>query len=519
MSRNFPEELPKFPDRFGLGHYAFSLTSRELTDGAGAPVRLRKQTAEVLAVLLRHAGQTVSKSALFDQVWTGATVTDDSLVQCISELRRALGDRDHAIIQTISKTGYRVIAAPLPCDPAAPGPALHDPLSIAVLAFEDFSAGSDSNYLSDAIAECVIAELSRFPELAVIARNSSFSLRDTPTPVAEIARLLDARYLLEGSQQKNGNLIRVTAQLIDARAGHHLWSQTYDGDLDDIFAVQDDIVRRVVATVAQKIIKHEGRARARSTPAAHAALLHHLEARQHLIKFTPEANEDARRANLAAIKAGPDEPYGHAGLAFVHINGHRWGWTELSPSAALEAARASARRAVELGPDYYDSHAAMAYVHLQDNDLDAAIARAQRALDLNPNDTYVMSDLAEFFGYAGRNDEAARLLHWAMRLDPLYPDFFRWNLAWIQWLSGENEDALRTISAITDLPPMAHRVLAVILASLGREAEAREAVSRLLTFDPGYSMKDVDRNYRGKFRNPADLDRVLHQLRCAGLPE
>lgn len=518
MSRNISEEMPKFPEAFQLGEYSFSMMTGTLLDPGGAVVHLRKQTADVLTCLLRHQGEVVSKSALFESVWAGTSVTDDSLVQCISEIRRALKDRDHAIVQTSSKRGYRVTAAPIPTVQAPASPARFDQPSIAVLAFEDFSAGDAQNCLSDAIAEGIIAELSRFSELYVAARNSSFSFRGAPTFVKDISQKLGVRYLLEGSQQKNGDRMRVIVQLIDAREGHHLWSDVFERDLGDLFTVQDDIIRRIVATVAQKVIKSAGKQAMGSEASRRTALAHHLEAREHLVKFTPDGNERARRANLAAIEADPAQPYGYAGLAFVHINGHRWGWTDIGRDAALNEARKAARKAVELAPDYYDGHAALAYVHLEENNLEGAIDRATRACELNPNDTLAMSDLAEFLGYAGRFDEAEKLLQRAMRLDPLYPDWIRWNMAWVQWLNGNAKAALRTMNAMTQIPPMANRVLAIIHMSLGHKKKAREAVEKIRNFDPNYSMKDIRRNYVGKFRNKSDLERVVKNLRDAGLP-
>ena len=516
MSRNFPEENPKFAETFQLGAHVFSLKTGELRDASGAVAPLRRQSADVLSHLLRHAGEIVSKEALFGTVWAGSAVTDDSLVQCISEIRRRLEDRDHRIIQTESKKGYRIQATPLWPSPAG---ATGAQPTLAVLAFDDYSVGADRGFLSDAIAEGVTAELSRFPELAVIARNSSFSLRGGPAPATEIAARLGARYLLEGSQQKNGDRLRVTVQLIDADEDRHIWSETYDRDLDEPFRAQDDIVRSVVATTAQKLIKHEAGAAIRSPAANRSALQHHLEARQHVTRLTPEGNEKARIANLAAIKADPAAPFGYAGLAFVYINGFRWGWSPLGRDEALDEARRMACKAVELAPDYYDGHAAMAYVHLQDNDLDRAIACAERALALNPNDTNVMCDLAEYLGYASRTDEAEALLRRAMRMDPLYPDWIRWNMAWVQWLGGKNEAALKTMNAMSEIPPMANRVLAPIYMSLGRRDDARRTVRRLMERQPGYSLADVKRNYIGKFKDEAQLDRVLTLLKEAGLPE
>ena len=278
-------------------------------------------------------------------------------------------------------------------------------------------------------------------------------------------------------------------------------------------------ISRVVATTAQKVIRSEGGKAKASDTAKLTALLHHLKARLDLVRFTPEASERAREANLAAIAADPRQPFGHAGLAFVYINAHRWGWSGFDPDEALVKARNAARKAVELAPDYYDGHAAMACVHLQENNLDQAIARARRVLELNPNDTYGMCDLAEFLGYAGQFEEAETLLHQATRLDPLYPDWIRWNMAWVQWLAGNCQAALETMNAMTEIPPAAYRVLAVVHMCLGHQTKARDAIKQLLKFDPGYTLSQEHRTYEGKFRNRSDLERVLTHLRAAGLPE
>ena len=161
----------------------------------------------------------------------------------------------------------------------------------------------------------------------------------------------------------------------------------------------------------------------------------------------------------------------------------------------------------------------MAYVRLQDNDLDGAIACAERALALDPNDTMVMSDLAEYLGYTGQTAKAEALLQKAMRLDPLHPDWIRWTMAWIQWLGGKSGDALQTMNAMSETPPMANRVLAAIYVSLGRLEDARRTARKLLAFEPGYSLIDVQRNYEGKFRREDDLRRTLRCLKVAGLPE
>ncbi len=564
MSGGNPEKDTKSLGTVCLGDFVFLRQTKELQDGLGNVVHLRSQSSEVLAYLVARHGDTVSKDALFENVWDKKFVTDDSLTQCIADIRRALNDTDHKIVQTLPKKGYRLnIAAqqeePLPPPMARPvenrhfkrlwlvglflilglglgafwitaqGNAPNEPVaaalplpnkpSIAVMAFEDHSVGDDVDYLSDAIAEGIIADLSRFPELFVIARNSSFSFRDKPTEVRKISRALGVRYLLEGSQQKSGDRLRVTIQLIDAVEGQNLWSQVYNSDLSDVFAVQDDIVRKTVATVAQKVISSEGQKAIASDAAKLTALLLNLKARQHLFDFTPEGNEKARQANLAAIKADPTQPFGYVGLTFVHINRFRWGWTDQDPVVELNAARDYARKAVETGPDYYDSHSAMAYLHIQEGQLDKAVARFGQALALNPNDTSAMATLAEALTYGGQAQEAEKLMLKVTRLDPLHQDWIKWNLAWVQWHTRNCEEGVQTMNAMSEIPPMAYRVLAILQMCLGNHEEANEAVGRLLQFDPAYSIAEVRHNYDGKYTNNADYERVLSDLREAGLPE
>lgn len=362
-------------------------------------------------------------------------------------------------------------------------------------------------------------DLSRYSELFVIARNSSFSFRDSTTDVNQISRALGVRYLLEGSQQKSDDQLRVTVQLIDAVEGRSLWSNVYNSDLGDVFAMQDEIVQRTVATVAQRVINFEGQKAIKSDEAKLTALLLNWKARQHLFSFTPEGNEKARLANLAAVEADPTQPYGYVGLTFVHINRYRWGWTDGDPIVELDAARRYARKAVQVAPEYYDAHTAMAYMHIQEGALDKSVARFRKALELNPNDTSAMAALAEALTYGGRAEEAEELMLRVVRLDPLHEDWIKWNLAWVQWHTRNCDDALETMNGMSEIPPMAYRVLAIIQMCRGDRDEARKAVEQLINFDPEYSLRDVLHNYEGKYVIASDLERVLNDLREAGLPD
>ncbi|NOD93232.1 tetratricopeptide repeat protein [Ruegeria sp. HKCCD4884] len=562
MSGERPEKDLKSSGKVQLGAFVFSVETRELLDRRGNPVHLRRQSSEVLAYLIDRMSETVSKDDLIENIWAKTAVTDDSLSQCIADIRRTLNDADHRIVRTIPKKGYRLVPTSVSSDELQPETAsrtatridrprlavfsligvmvlalgavwglgwgrntaseelpLPSKPSIAVLAFQDLSVGPDANYLSDAIAEGIIVDLSRYSELFVIARNSSFSFRDSTSDVSQISRALGVRYLLEGSQQKSGDQLRVTVQLIDAVEGRSLWSNVYNSDLGDVFAMQDEIVQKTVATVAQRVINFEGQKAIKSDEAKLTALLLNWKARQHLFSFTPEGNEKARLANLAAIEADPTQPYGYVGLTFVHINRYRWSWTDEDPIVELDAARRYARKAVQVAPEYYDAHTAMAYMHIQEGALDKSVARFRKALELNPNDTSAMAALAEALTYGGRAEEAEQLMLRVVRLDPLHEDWIKWNLAWVQWHTRNCDDALETMNGMSEIPPMAYRVLAIIQICRGDRDEARKAVGQLINFDPEYSLRDVLHNYEGKYVVASDLERVLNDLREAGLPE
>ena len=282
MSRKAPEIDPKSAETITFRGFVFLTKSKELRTVEGKVVDLRSQSAEVLSVLAARQGEIVSKDALVQAVWADTFVTDDSLVQCIADIRRALGDDEHVIVETFPKRGYRLNADPLGAADSAttgteasqtrssrrsfilvavvlvavaigtyygaeiwravPVPS-HDMPRIAILPFDDMSTGADKGYLSDAIAEGIITELSRSKTYAVIARNSSFKYRDQPTDARQIGAELGVDYLLEGSQQKNGDRLKVSAQLLNAHDGSDLWANTYNREIGDLFVVQEEIIR------------------------------------------------------------------------------------------------------------------------------------------------------------------------------------------------------------------------------------------------------------------------------------
>jgi TolB-like protein len=244
---------------------------------ADRDLQLRRKSFEVLRYLVENADRIVTKQELMKAVWPNVIVTDPVLAHCVSEVRQAIGDSKQTIIKTIPRRGYRftapvvrvatgAAAAPQPALPAAELPptdtsqgsqSLLDRPSVAVLPFANLNGDPQQDYFSDGITEDIITELSRFSELLVIARNSSFQYKGKAIDIRQVGRELGARYVLEGSVRRIGDRVRVAAQLIDAMTGAHRWGERYDRELHDVFAVQDEVARTIVAILAAHVNRAE----------------------------------------------------------------------------------------------------------------------------------------------------------------------------------------------------------------------------------------------------------------------
>lgn len=400
-----------------------------------------------------------------------------------------------------------------PADMAQPLPAKP---SIAVLALDDLSAGDEKGYLSDAISEGIITELSRFSEFFVIARNSSFKYRDTATDVRKIAAELGVHYILEGSQQKNGDALRVTVQLIDALVGNHIWAETYDRNIADLFVIQDEIIRAIASRVGAEIAFSPPPS---SDLAKVSALQYHLKAREAIRKWTKEATEQARLLNLEAVKADPTSPFGYIGLTFAYGRQYSTGWTDLDPQVALARAEEAANKALELDPNNYDSHYARGWLHSLTGEQEQALARMQRAIELNPSASNVIAGMSSPLVYVGRYREAVEVLQRAMRLDPKHPDWFYWSLGWAQWFNGECKAAAASILSMAKIPIRANRTLASAYVCLGRNEDAKAAIAKLLEKQPDHTISHIREKSQPRYTDKAELERWLDALRMAGLPE
>ena len=556
MSRTAPEIDLKSAETVTFRGFVFLASSNELRTVEGKAVNLRSQSVEVLSVLAARPGAIVSKDAMMQAVWPDTFVTEDSLTQCIADIRRALADDAHAIVETVPRRGYRLNADP--SDAAGPNAAAgteraktrsqrgfilaaivlfavaigayygteawraapvpsSDMPRIAILPFDDMSAGADKGYLSDAVAEGIITELARSKTYAVIARNSSFRYRDQPVDIRQIADELGVDYLLEGSQQKIGDRLKVSAQLLNAHDGSHVWANTYNREIGDLFVVQEEIIRTLADRVGQSV----ERPLPKSDAAQVSALSYYLMGRDRITEdFSAARNELLREFSLKAIEADPNSQFGYIGMAWYYRNDSVfWHKQENDPDEALKRAAEYADKALLLAPDDAGAHFARAQIQNEAGEFEQAIARYDRAIALNPSDPNILVHSAGVLLNVGRIDEAIDRIEQAKGIDPFYPDWFNWQMGWALYEKNDCGAALAAMRKMSPIPIGAHRMLAGIYACLGNQREAKEALAVFLKDSPGDSISKQRRQWEKTYLVPGALDRWIGHMRFAGLPE
>jgi adenylate cyclase len=306
-----------------IAHNSLRAADREVT--------LRRKSLELLRYLAENPGRLVTKEELLKAIWPDVVVTEESLTHCVSEVRQAIGDSKQTIIATVPRRGYR-FAAPVVRVAARPagsdaGPQLSlDRPSVAVLPFANLSGDAQQEYFSDGITEDIITELSRFSELLVIARNSSFQYKGKAVDIRQIGRELGALYVLEGSVRRSGDRVRITAQLVDAMTGAHRWAERYDRELHDVFAVQDEVARTIVAILAAHVNRAETERALLNPPAAWEAYEYYLRGAEafflHISRRTKASLFDARSLLEQCLTIDPEYARAAAMLSWTHLHAY-----------------------------------------------------------------------------------------------------------------------------------------------------------------------------------------------------
>jgi len=392
---------------------------------------------------------------------------------------------------------------------------LPDKPSIAVLPFVNLSGDPEQEYFADGITNDIITDLSKFSGLFVIASNSTFTYKGHPVKVQQVAEDLGVRYVLEGSVQRLGDQIRINAQLIDATSGGHLWAERYERDAEDLFAVQSEIIETIVATLAFKVDTVERERVLRKDTGSLAAYDLVLLGQKAFTVYTKESMTEARNLFETAIELDPNYAHAYANLSFVHTTLHAYNWTE-DADHSLEITLEMALKAVALRPDDYFNHWALSQAYKKNRDFDRAMAEYERALELNSNDANLLADTVNFLVQIGKAEDGVAQIKLAMRINPLYPDWYPWNLGWAQYFAGDYEEALASLKRMSNLPNGARRTLAAILVRLGRVEEARVVIAAFREQAPDFTVSTME-NF--PFQNRTYLEQWMEDLRTAGLPE
>src|SRR5882672_5796985 len=412
----------------------------------------------------------------------------------------------------------RATASERPNTIAVPALTLPDKPSVAVLPFTNMSADPEQEFFADGIAEDVITALSRYPSLFVIARNSCFTYKGRAVDVKKVGRELGVRYVLEGSLRKAGNRIRVTAQLVEAETGKHVWAERYDRDLADIFAVQDEITEAVTIAVAPAIADAELQRAMRKPPGSLDAWAAYQRGLWHLSKYSADDNALAQRFFQQAIDLDPSFSGGYSGLALAQLQAAAV-YQKIGLFEAQSSAEILARRAVALDGADAEARSCLGWALQARGELEGALAEIERALGMSPNLAVAHGQRGATLIFAGRPKEGLAAVQTSIRLDPRDP-FSAIRLLHIAcglYFSGEYQEAIeaakRLIRSYPDFP-MIYRWPAAALGQLGRTAEAKEALEKAVSRAP--AAFDMYVRNRAPWFRPEDHAHLVKGLRKAG---
>nr|WP_268833751.1 adenylate/guanylate cyclase domain-containing protein [Sinorhizobium terangae] len=402
----------------------------------------------------------------------------------------------------------------------SPPPSSNKP-SIAVLPFENMSADPAQVYFSDGITEDIITELARFQQLLVIARHSSFHYRDKAADVLRIGRELNARYVVEGSVRRSGDRIRISAQLIDTVTGTHVWGERYDSKLTELFSVQDEVTKRIVAALAVRVEEEDWAKARRKPPDSMRAYDFWLRGKRSLDLYTHGGNLEARQLFEKALETDPDYSRAHAGLAVTYDRGGFYSAWDVDPKASLQKAEDHAKKAVSLDDTDPLPHVVLGWVHLGRREFDQAKAHLERAMAINPNDADTLAKSALVLAWSGEGAAVIDLAQAAIRLNPHFPSWYQCFLAGCHLCAGEYPEAVAIWERMPDATPETRAMLAAACVIVGRLEDARRHMAEFIrTYPQHFAGRPSARRVRRlfAFRHEADVDRLIQAMCTAGLP-
>lgn len=481
---------------YSLGSFRLDVAA-EMLFRDSEPVPLGRRAVALLRALVERKGEPLSKDALIEAAWPGLAVEEGNLTVQIAALRRVLGEEPggEGWIETLPRRGYRFIG---PVGKEAgnegrePAPQARQKPSIAVLPFANMSGDPAQEYFADGMVDEIITGLSRIKWLSVISRNSGFIYKNKPAPAKEVAQKFDVRYVLEGGVRKAGNRIRITAQLIDAESGSHLWAEQYDRVLDDVFALQDEITACVVGAIEPSLRKVELDRIKRQRPNTFTAYDLLLRSQPFVFAGMPQEAATAMPMLEEALRLEPDYSAAHAYMSWcLHARFGRGGLREEDRLAAIHHARA----AVRLGSDDATSLAIAALVIAYDgHDVATALKVFDRALELSNCNVFVLCWSAAILAWIGRSEAAIERAQLALRLGRFDSLNWRANHALsIAYFHGERYvEAADAAQAVVDANPvysLPRAILAGALVRLGRADEAKRMAQSVLEREPSFTIR------------------------------
>jgi adenylate cyclase len=505
-----------------VGDFVLDLAAGRLRDSSGAEVPIRPKSLDVLGVLARNAGRTMSKDELLEAVWPGIHVTEDSLVQSVRDVRRAIGDPDGCRLRTIQKRGYlldvAVTSLPAAAGPQPAGIELDRP-SVAVLPFANLGGGPEDGYFAEGITSEILTGLLRIRWLVVIGRGSSFLFKNA-VDLREVGRRLGTRYVLQGSIRRADNRVRIICDITEAASGRQIWADRFEGTLADIFVLQDHIVACVIGAVEPTIrLAEVERARSKPTESLDAYDLYLRALPLHLSNNRARLQE-AQRLLARAVTLDPSYSLAKAFSALTAVIQVNQSW------ASEEERRHGIRMARQASADHRDDPvtlrcAAHALCYLA-HEADTALPLLQRALALHPNSAEVHHSAGWVWCFVCDGARAEPHFQQAIRLSPLDQEMGHtlMGLTFAQLLTRRPDEALATSRrAMAAMPTSISPVRSAIMAlqELGRAEEAQTLARRLMEANPDFRVGAFSRVQ--PFQDPSFAGRYMAALRHAGLPE
>ena len=396
---------------------------------------------------------------------------------------------------------------------------LPDKPSIAVLPFENMSGDPEQDYFSDGISEDIITALSKIPKLFVIARNSTFTYKGKPVKVQQVSEELGVQYVVEGSVRRAEDRVRITAQLIDALSGHHIWAEKYDRDIKDIFAVQDEITKKIITSLQVKLTEGEQAGVYAKGTDNLEAYLKAMKAHWLYLQGTKEGVLKAQELAEEAIALDPEYAFAYKVLGGSHGVALWHGLTK-NPRETLKLAIELHRKAIELDDSLAIAHAALGYWLVIARQHDKALAEGERAVALEPNSADVINGYAMVLRFVGKEKEAIPRFEEALRLNPKPPNAYLHNYGATLRDSGLYDEAIVQVKRAIQKKPndfLAYLVLTSCYSQAGRDEEAREAAEEVLRLNPKFSVAHTQRII--PYKNRANAKRFGDSLRKAGLPD